>query len=415
MLRSWYALGIGLALVQSSASSAEQEQYQTPRTRAAHHHGAMKAAANQEKTLLLLKAQVRDLRRELGAIDPKVNAIDPMRAELIELKAKLAGQSIFTTSLMMLPRPQSAAVVEPKQATLKIPDLATASRRSPTETPLPEQPRLPENPATASLPAVIEERATQPLAAKSAVEEAKTYLLKTATPGYTMLRQGPDVAIGRLHPDFIVKLADAIKRAREAGMTNAGVFSAYRPPVFGVGGFSDKFNSLHSYGLAVDMTGIGAVGSKLAQRWQSIVHEVGLYLPYGPNNRAEFNHTQLLPTKVAAAYLRQTITASGPKDLSQMWLASGDHAHLDEAVRAEAKATDEAISAGAAQEPLPPVSKRANANRRKSVGRQAAKGRAAQKTSQRQPPHTAKVAAGARMRARKPNFVWMYRVLLADA
>ena len=39
------------------------------------------------------------------------------------------------------------------------------------------------------------------------------------------------------------------------------MFSAYRPPAFGVGGFSDKFNSLHTYGLAVDMQGIGRPGS----------------------------------------------------------------------------------------------------------------------------------------------------------
>lgn len=418
MLRGWYAIGIGLALVQSSASSAEPEQYRTPRTRVAHHHSVAKAAANQEKALLLLKAQVRDLRRQLGAIDPKVSAIDPMRAELVELKAKLAGQSMLTTSLIMLPKPQSVAVVEPKQATLKLPDLTEFNRQTPIAIPVPQQPRLPENPATASLPAVIEERAPQALSARSAIEEAKTYLLKTATPGYTMIRQGPEVAIGRLHPDFIVKLAAAIKLAREAGMSNAGVFSAYRPPAFGVGGFSDKFNSLHSYGLAVDMTGIGSPGSKLAHRWQSIVHQVGLYLPYGPDNRAEFNHTQLVPTKVAAAYLRRTITASGPKDLSQMWLASGDRAQLDDAARAQAEAINEPIL----QEPLPPVPKRANASKGKSIGRQAGKDRAAQKTSQRQKqPRTAKVAssakvaASARGRARKPNLVWMYKVLLTDA
>jgi hypothetical protein len=47
----------------------------------------------------------------------------------------------------------------------------------------------------------------------------------------------------------------------------AGVFSAYRPPAFGVGGFSDKFNSLHTYGLAVDMRGIGTPGSAEAELW----------------------------------------------------------------------------------------------------------------------------------------------------
>src|SRR5260370_15303321 len=80
-----------------------------------------------------------------------------------------------------------------------------------------------------------------------------------------MVRQGVPVAIGRLRPDFIVKLSGAIHVAREGGMTDAGVFSAYRPPAFGVGGFSDKFNSLHSYGLAADMTGIGGPRVPVAQ------------------------------------------------------------------------------------------------------------------------------------------------------
>ena len=72
-----------------------------------------------------------------------------------------------------------------------------------------------------------------------------------------MTLQGAEIAIGRLHPEFVVRLANAIREARSAGMPFAGVFSAYRPPAFGVGGSSDKFNSLHTYGLAVDMHGIG--------------------------------------------------------------------------------------------------------------------------------------------------------------
>ena len=121
-------------------------------------------------------------------------------------------------------------------------------------------------------------------------------------------------------------------------MTNAGLFSAYRPPAFGIGGFRDKFNSLHSYGLAVDMTGIGGPGSRLARLWQTIVKRVGLYLPYGPNNRAEFNHTQLVPTKVASRFLRRTITASEPKNLQAMWLASGISAYVSDATAAKAPA-----------------------------------------------------------------------------
>jgi hypothetical protein len=87
---------------------------------------------------------------------------------------------------------------------------------------------------------------------------ARAYLIATATPGYTMTRQGPALAIGRLHPGFVKQLAAAISEARAAGLPFAGIFSAYRPPAFGVGGFADKFLSLHTYGLAVDITGIGA-------------------------------------------------------------------------------------------------------------------------------------------------------------
>jgi hypothetical protein len=85
------------------------------------------------------------------------------------------------------------------------------------------------------------------------IAEARAYLVETASPGYTMTLQGAELAIGRLHPEFAVRLENAIREARSAGLPSAGVFSAYRPPAFGVGGFSDKFNSLHTYGLAVDM------------------------------------------------------------------------------------------------------------------------------------------------------------------
>ena len=117
--------------------------------------------------------------------------------------------------------------------------------------------------------------------------EARAYLLETASPGYTMTLQGPEVAISRLHPEFAVRLESAIREARNAGLPFAGVFSAYRPPMFGVGGFSDKFNSLHTYGLAVDMRGIGRPGSPEAQLWHQIAAKNGVVCPYGPGDRAE--------------------------------------------------------------------------------------------------------------------------------
>jgi hypothetical protein len=58
------------------------------------------------------------------------------------------------------------------------------------------------------------------------VAEARAYLVETASPGYTMMLQGPEVAIGRLHPEFAVRLEHAIREARSAGLTTAAIFSA---------------------------------------------------------------------------------------------------------------------------------------------------------------------------------------------
>jgi hypothetical protein len=153
--------------------------------------------------------------------------------------------------------------------------------------------------------------------------EARAYLVETATPGYTMTRQGPELAIERLHPLFAIRLADALREARNSGMRDAGIFSAYRPPAFGIGGFSDKFNSLHSYGLAVDLAGIGGPGSAEAQRWHEIAAKHGVACPYGPHNSAEWNHCQPTSLKIILADnpLRETITAAGPVSLEVMFEA----------------------------------------------------------------------------------------------
>jgi len=155
----------------------------------------------------------------------------------------------------------------------------------------------------------------------SEIAEARAYLLETASPGFTMSKQGPELAIDRLHPEFAMRLANAIRDARASGLPAVGVFSAYRPPAFGVGGFSDKFNSLHAYGLAVDMAGIGGPGSTDARRWHEIAARNGVVCPYGPVNRAEWNHCQPIGLKVIVAQnpLRHTITATGPVSLEAMF------------------------------------------------------------------------------------------------
>jgi hypothetical protein len=176
----------------------------------------------------------------------------------------------------------------------------------------------------------------------------RDYLVDTATPGWTMVRQGPEVAIGRLHPEFVRRLAGAIREARQAGLPSVGIFSAYRPPAFGVGGFSDKFNSLHSYGLAVDMSGIGGPGSAEARLWYEIAARHGVTCPYGFENRVEWNHCQ--PTRIKIILpenpLRETVTASGPIDLDTMFEAGNSMIESPESVAAaSAAATEPAASA----------------------------------------------------------------------
>jgi hypothetical protein len=103
-----------------------------------------------------------------------------------------------------------------------------------------------------------------------------------------------------------------------------------------VGGFSDKFNSLHTYGLAVDMRGIGSPGSPEAQLWHQIAARNGVVCPYGPRDRAEWNHCQPTSVKMilAANPLRETVTPTGPSDLESMFEA-GDPMIVDMASAAQ--------------------------------------------------------------------------------
>jgi hypothetical protein len=153
------------------------------------------------------------------------------------------------------------------------------------------------------------------------LEADRAYLVETATLGGTMLRQGPELAIGRLNPEFVGRLAEAIREARAAGLVSVGIFSAYRPPAFGVGGFSDKFESLHTYGLAVDMAGIGGAGSPDAKLWYEIAARHDVVCPYGFDSHTEWNHCQ--PTRIKIirpeSPLRETVTAEGPIDLESMF------------------------------------------------------------------------------------------------
>lgn len=193
--------------------------------------------------------------------------------------------------------------------------------------------------------------------------QAKDYLIRTATTGTTMMmygrkivadrlkqqgvsgkafsaglsaatksgeveRVGKEFAINMLHDVFAIKLARSVKQGRDEGIKDLGIMSAFRGPELGVGGFGDKTMSWHAAGLAGDMKGIDS--AEIAKKWQRIANRNGLYLPYGPNNRAERNHTQLLmlaSTKQIPAVHKIIVAAAKKKEPVQervaLWRASG--------------------------------------------------------------------------------------------
>ena len=109
-----------------------------------------------------------------------------------------------------------------------------------------------------------------------------------------------------------------IAEARGAGLPFAGIFSAYRPPAFGIGGFVDKFHSLHTYGLAVDVTGIGAPGTASVLLWHEIAARHGVICAVRTHdNLVEWNHCQPTWVKIILPDnpLRDTVTADGPISL----------------------------------------------------------------------------------------------------
>lgn len=199
------------------------------------------------------------------------------------------------------------------------------------------------------------------------IEDARRYVVRTTLaegPGGTMLtmgkrivakmtkvermfltpadvrRIGVEANIARLHPVFVMRLALAIEAARNTDcafqkrikrklvtvvskcLSNVALFSGYREPGLGVGGFGDKYQSSHAYGVGGDMRGIGRPGSKETKLWQKIAWQYRIYSPYGPQNRAEWNHVQATGIKMVlreVPALRHTITRDGPIELSRMW------------------------------------------------------------------------------------------------
>jgi hypothetical protein len=133
-----------------------------------------------------------------------------------------------------------------------------------------------------------------------------------------------------------------IREARASGLPKAGCYSAFRPPAFGVGGWRDKFGSLHAYGLACDIDGIGRPGSDQAILWHRIATGHQLYNPFFATTIWwEWQHYQ--PTGIATITsdmpLRETITADGPVDIERTWAAAQPLLDLPVPSAEEAEAT----------------------------------------------------------------------------
>ena len=147
-------------------------------------------------------------------------------------------------------------------------------------------------------------------------------MTETAEPGYTMTLQGPELAIDRLHPEFVVRLANAIERRAAPGYRSREC----SPPI-------DRLRSgrglLRQVQLAAHLwarrryAGHRAARLTEAQTWHAIAARNGVVCPYGPRDRAEWNHCQPTSVKMilAANPLRETVSAAGPFDLESMFEA----------------------------------------------------------------------------------------------
>jgi len=111
-------------------------------------------------------------------------AVKQLREELRAFKDQISGGATKLSiwggvPLSLAPLAPVANSLAKLDLLTTMPDLRYSGR--------PQMPaKIPTGPATASLPAAIKEELPAPVALKSAVEEAKTYLIETSTPGYTM-------------------------------------------------------------------------------------------------------------------------------------------------------------------------------------------------------------------------------------
>ena len=124
-----------------------------------------------------------------------------------------------------------------------------------------------------------------------------------------------------MNPDFAIKLATAIQTARAHGL-QVGLLSGYREAADHPSSYDEKGWSSHEYGIAADVSGIGAPGSSTAAQWRQIATAAGLYSPYDPNG-GEWNHWQLnpVPLEQAPPLLNALVAAKKTGDPTKMWAA----------------------------------------------------------------------------------------------
>lgn len=134
-----------------------------------------------------------------------------------------------------------------------------------------------------------------------------------------------------LHPDFASRLAGAVRDARAMGL-DVGLESGYRTNDTTGSKYDASGMSLHGYGAAADVSGIGGPGSSTAQLWASIAEAHGLHNPYwnvdakpgtveARTMAKEYNHWQLIPDKLEN---RKDITdaiGQAEGDQSKIWSA----------------------------------------------------------------------------------------------
>lgn len=134
-----------------------------------------------------------------------------------------------------------------------------------------------------------------------------------------------------INPVFAVRLAAAMQDARAQGLP-VTLASGYRDkdeiwnqenaagqPHSRSSTYDHEGNSSHSYGIAVDVGGIGAPGSDTAKKWFDIAAKHGIYNPYGWEHPKEWNHFQFLAQPLEAnPQLLASLKATGG-DMGKAW------------------------------------------------------------------------------------------------